>query len=316
MQTHIISGMENFGPRAFDQLKLRHLRLLIALAEQRHLGRAAEALAMTQPAASRLLAELEGRFGRPLFDRGRHGVRVLPAAAQVLRFARMVCAEEQLVRRALGTERERPGPLRVGTLPTVPPVVIEAVQRCKRERPTGDIRLHQGTLDALLPLLLDGELDVAVARYDPLLAQPPLAYRRLLDEPLSVMAAKAHPLARRREVAAEQLRGCPWVAPIRTSSLYPHFAELFQGLPLPEDVIECASPLAVRQLLYDGRRLGLLGKSALSPPSGDGLVRLRVALRSSPGPIGLYTVKGRLVPAESAAFQATLAQVVAARQAK
>ena len=298
--------MKSVAPPSFDPIKLRHLRFLLVLAEEGHLGRAAERMAMTQPAASRLLSELEHRFRAGLFDRGRHGMRPLPAAVPVLRFAGMVCAEEQLVRSQLAQAGDRPATLRVGTLPTTPPLVVEAVRRCKRERPHGDIALRHGTLDMLLPPLLNGELDVVVGRFDPMLVQRPLCYRKLVEEPLAVVASPAHALARRRRIAPAELRAQPWVAPIRTSSLFPYFAEIFAGLPLPDDLIECASPVAAHSLLQHGDRLGLLGLSALSQPWGQGLKQLSVPLRSPPGPLGIYTVEGRMVPTEAAAFRAAL----------
>lgn len=306
MQSNSGTGMKGASLSGLDQLKLRHLRFLIRLSELGNLGRAAEEMAMTQPAASRLLSEMEQRFGRPLFDRGRHGMRLLPAAAQVLRFAKMVCAEEQLVKSALSAESDRPAALRIGTLPTVPPLVIEAIHRYKQEKPTGDISLRQGTLDALLPPLLAGELDLVVGRFDPLLSQPPLQYEKLKDEPLEVVAGTKHPLLQQQHVGPEELRRYPWVTPVRTSSLYPHFAELFGGLPLPEDVIECASPLAVHAFLQDGLRLALLGASVLDQPVGSDLKRLPVTLRTSPGPLGMYRVKGRQVPTEVSLFSEAL----------
>ncbi|HUG26300.1 LysR substrate-binding domain-containing protein [Piscinibacter sp.] len=299
-------GMEREGPTGLDQLKLRHLRFLIRLSELGNLGRAAEEMAMTQSAASRLLSELEHRFGRPLFDRGRFGVRLVPAASTVLRFARMVCTEEQLVKSALSAENDRPAALRIGTLPTVPMFVVEAVRRYKTERPTGLISLRQGTLDLLLPPLLDGDLDLVVGRFDPLLSQPPLQYERLLEEPLAVVARARHPLVRQRQITPQDLCRYPWVSPMRSSSLYPHFAGLFGGLPLPEDIIECASPLAMREFLQGGPRLALVGASVLDRIAASELIRLPVSVQSPPGPLGVYEVTGRMVPAETALFRKAL----------
>lgn len=294
---------------SLDQLKLRHLRFLLLLAETGNLGRTAEQMAMTQPAASRLLSELEQRFRVALFDRSRHGMRPSPAATPVLRFAAMVGAEERLVLSQLAHGGLRPAALRLGTLPTVPNVVITAMQLCKRLRPGGDISLRQGTLDVLLPLLLQGQLDVVIGRFDPLHAQPPLHYEKLVDEPLVVVASPAHKLAHCERITPEALHAQPWVSPIRTSSLFPYFAEIFDGHSLPDDLIECASPVALHSLLQDGRRLGLLGLSALSQPWGQDLIRLSVRLRSPPGAFGAYTVDGRRVPVEVAAFREALKMV-------
>lgn len=294
--------MKNDPLSGLNQLKLRHLHFLVRLAELGNLGRTADEMAMSQPAASRLLSEMESRFGRALFDRSRQGVHLLPDAVQALRFAKMVCAEEHLVRSALSARNDRLAPLRIGALPTIPGLLIEAIRGYKQERPTGAISLRQGTLDVLLPPLLDGELDLVVGRFDPLLLQPPLQYERLVEEPLVVVASAQHPLVRQRQIGPHDLSRYPWVAPIRTSSLYPHFAELFGGLPLPQDIIECASPLALHAFLGDGLRLGLLGASVLGQPVVRELKRLPFVMRSSPGPLGLYRVTGRLVPAEVSLF--------------
>jgi DNA-binding transcriptional LysR family regulator len=301
-----MNAMDVEKPTGLDQLKLRHLRFLIVLAELGNMSRAADELSMTQSTASRLLTELEQRFGRSLFDRGRFGVRLKPAAASVLRFARMVCTEEELVRSALSVEGDRPAALRIGTLPTVPLFVVEAVRRYKEERPTGDVSLRQGTLDLLLPPLLEGDLDLVVGRFDPLLARPPLEYFRLRDEPLAIVAPANHPLRRTKKIGPPQLRRFPWVCPMRSSSLYPHFAALFSGLPLPEDIIECASPLAMREFLLGTNRLALVSAAVLKRISASELVRLPVRLDLSPGPLGTYEVGGRMVPTEVSAFRGLL----------
>lgn len=292
-----------------DQLKLRHLHFLIRLVELGNLGRAAEEMAMTQSAASRLLSEMEERFGRPLFDRGRHGMRLLPASAQVLRFAKMVCTEEQQVKEALATEGDRPAVVRIGVLPSIPAPVIRAVQQYKAENPSGVVSISQASLDALMPLLVTGELDLVVGRFDLQLLQPPLQYEKLMEVPLAVVAGSTHPLVQAKRVGPDNLIRFPWVAPVRTSTLYPHFAQLFAGLPLPVDVIESASPLAMHAFLQDGVRLGLMSASMLDQPLGRSLKRLKVTMRSTPGPLGLYQVKGRHIPNEVKRFREILFQI-------
>lgn len=291
-----------------DQLKLRHLHFLIRLVELGNLGRAAEEMAMTQSAASRLLFEMEERFGRPLFDRGRHGMRLLPEAAQVLRFAKMVCTEEQQVKESLSTVTGRPAVVRIGVLPSIPAPVIQAVQKYKTENPSGVVSISQASLDVLMPLLVTGELDLVVGRFDLQFLQPPLQYEKLMEVPLAVVAGSTHPLVRVKRVSPENLIKFPWVAPVRTSTLYPHFAQLFAGLPLPIDVIESASPLAMHAFLQDGLRLGLVSASMLDQPLGGNLKRLKVTMRSTPGPLGLYQVKGRFIPHEVNRFREILFQ--------
>ena len=75
-----------------SNLKLRHLQMLVALDQFRHLGRAAEFLSVTQPAVSKTLAEIESMFGLPLFERSTRGTEPTAAGASVVRFARSVLA--------------------------------------------------------------------------------------------------------------------------------------------------------------------------------------------------------------------------------
>jgi hypothetical protein len=109
-----------------------------------------------------------------------------------------------------------------------------------------------------------------------------------------------------RHPAHRPRRRYAWVSPVRSSSLYPHFASLFGGLPLPEGIIECASPLAMREFLREGTRLALVGASVLDRISASELERLPVELNSSPGPLGLYGVNGRMVSPEAALIRQAL----------
>ena len=76
-----------------SNLKLRHLQLLVALDDFRHLGRAAEFLSMTQPAVSKSLAEIERMFELDLFLRSTRGTEPTPYGTAVLRFARSVLSD-------------------------------------------------------------------------------------------------------------------------------------------------------------------------------------------------------------------------------
>lgn len=137
--------MKPYSATSFPNLKLRHLQFLLLLERNRHLGKAAAALQMSQPAASKLLAELERSIGAALFARGRTGVAPLPAAQPVLRFARVVLEEETLAVQAL---RSAPGAgvVRLGTLPTLPAFVLEGIRRSKSAAAVGRVVVRQDTV--------------------------------------------------------------------------------------------------------------------------------------------------------------------------
>lgn len=297
---HIMYDMKNPLTR-LREIKLRHLHFLVALADERHLGRAASAVHLTQPAATRTLRALEHTFGRPLFDRGRNGVKPLPGAEEVLRFARMACAEERLIARQLAVA-EAAAPVRLGCLPSVHSIVVEAVRACKKSGSVGRVTLREDTLDRLMPLLAEGEIDLVVGRYDPLLPGEVYSFDHLVDEPLSVVAGPAHPLLAKARISRRQLGQWPWLVPVRTSSLYPHFAALFEGLEPPRDQIECASALSTQAFIQDNLTLGLLSSSVAERLAASGMRRLAVRLNSVPGSLGIYRVRDRFVPDGPAAM--------------
>jgi len=81
-----------------SNIKLRHLQLVVALDEFRHLGRTAEFLSVTQPAVSKMLGEVESMLGLTLFDRSSRGSEPTASGHAIVRFARSVLAEYERTR--------------------------------------------------------------------------------------------------------------------------------------------------------------------------------------------------------------------------
>src|SRR5256885_2293682 len=110
-----------------SNLKLRHLQLLVALDQFRHLGRAAEFLAVTQPAVSKTLAEIERMLDMTLFERSTRGTEPTAAGVSMVRFARSVLAGFERTRDEMAAEARRPrgrtrgGALGVATPPPLAP---------------------------------------------------------------------------------------------------------------------------------------------------------------------------------------------------
>ena len=108
-----------------SNLKLRHLQMLVALDQFRHLGRAAEFLSVTQPAVSKTLAEIESMFGLPLFERSTRGTEPTAAGASVVRFARSVLAGFDRTRDEIAAEASGAiGRTSVGAMVAATPVLL------------------------------------------------------------------------------------------------------------------------------------------------------------------------------------------------
>jgi LysR family pca operon transcriptional activator len=175
------------------RIRLQHVRCLLATAQHGNMRAAAEALAITQPAVSKTIQELEDIVGQALLLRQRHGVVLTAAGEQFARHAREgVMALEQ----ALGSVAQVSGVLQLGVLPSLALEWIEQLLSAWRERePTGTVRIVTGRNAELLGQLQRGELDAVLGR----LAEPDrmldLRFEPLWAEPLVVAMNPAHPLA-------------------------------------------------------------------------------------------------------------------------
>jgi len=177
-----------------SNLKLRHLQLLVALDEFRHLGRASEFLSVTQPAVSKTLAEVERMFELQLFVRSTRGTEPTAYGATVVRFARAVLADYQRTRDELaavaagGTGRVSVGTMVVAT----PGLVVRSVQLLKQRSALTTVFLEEGDLTRLLPRLRVGELDLIVGRLEPGYAAPDLETEALYTERMCIVV-HSHP---------------------------------------------------------------------------------------------------------------------------
>src|SRR6478735_2808861 len=138
-----------------SNLKLRHLQLLVALDEFRHLGRVSEFLSITQPAVSKMLAEIERMFDLKLFTRSTRGTEPTPFGVTVVRFARSVLADYQRTRDEIdavasgGAGRTSVGAMVVAT----PSLLVKAIQQLKKQSALTTVMVEEGDLTRLLPRL-------------------------------------------------------------------------------------------------------------------------------------------------------------------
>ena len=163
-------------------LTLRQMRYFAALAEYRHFGRAADVCAVSQPALSMQVRELEAAFGAPLVERGARQVRLTGLGEEVTRrirdILRDVDALEDIGR--AGPDRLS-GRLRLGVIPTVAPYLLPALVADLTADHAGlDIRIRETMTPALLADLMAGKLDAAVLALP--VSEPELAETALFDE--------------------------------------------------------------------------------------------------------------------------------------
>jgi DNA-binding transcriptional LysR family regulator len=258
-------------------LKLRHLRLLVAIDDAGQLSRVARLMHVTQSALSKSLAEIERAIGEPLFERTGSGLVANPRGATLVRAARTVLAE--LDRAGGELESASSGPervLHVGAMPLSPLAFLaSALALLGRTDPALSVRVVEGQSEALLTQMVAGRLDlVAGARVRRTLPDGIDAVR-LHDDPLIVVAASGHPLAARGRATWDDCVDQAWVLPPAGHPTRRGFERALGRLGLrgPRRVTEALSSDVTLGLLRHGRALGLVPQRHARALSGPGLMR-------------------------------------------
>ena len=186
-------------------MNLRDLQYLVALAELRHFGKAADACFVSQPTLSMQIRKLEEELGVALFERAPRKVMPTPAGQDMAIRARRVLAEVEQMKEAARRRRDpEAGTLRLGVFPTLGPYLLPHVVPPLRERfPLLQLLLVEEKSDVLLERLRGGQLDAA------LLALPvndeQLHAQFMFEEPFVLAAPAQHPLAQRASLTMEAL---------------------------------------------------------------------------------------------------------------
>ncbi|CAB3849969.1 LysR substrate-binding domain-containing protein [Achromobacter aegrifaciens] len=248
--------------RAGTHLKRRHAELLVALDDERHLGRAAEGLHMSQPAASKALAQLEEQVGYALFERGTRGTLPTNAGMVMIRHARHSLGAAQRVAAELRAAEERGASLlRLGTLPSAAPhLAPQLIAHLLGLAPRLEVKLVEGALGELMDKLARDELDIVLGRLGSRLLPADCEVIRLHEEPILVVARPGHPLAASEALAAAELARWPWVLPLEATMMRERLDEAFvhAGAHAPVSSIQSNSLLATLALLAQDDRLAAL----------------------------------------------------------
>jgi LysR family transcriptional regulator, hydrogen peroxide-inducible genes activator len=190
-------------------LKLKDLRYLVAVADTRHFGRAAERCFVSQPTLSAQLKKLEDYLGVQLIERQPKRVTLTEAGAEIVARAReMLQASDAVLELARSHRDPLAGRLRVGFIPTIGPYLLPQVAPAARKAlPRLTLLLYEYRTESLLEKLRAGELDLGI------LALPVetdgLEARELFDEPFLVALPREHPFARRATLRVDDLAGEP-----------------------------------------------------------------------------------------------------------
>lgn len=244
------------------RLKTRQLLLLVALDEEGNIHRAAEVLAMTQPAASKLLKDLEDVLGVPLFERLPRGMRPTAYGEAMVRHARTALASlNQAHDEVQELKAGRFGQVSVGTI-TTPGIMLlpQAIARVKEAQPTLRVCLQVETSDVLMERMAQGRIDILVARLFAQHDKTALRFEALAEEPVVAMVRPGHPLLGVGRLTLRDLNGWGWIVPPEGSVLRHRFDLMFreESLEAPANLIESAALLFVTKMIAQGDMIGLV----------------------------------------------------------
>ncbi|MDL2185708.1 LysR family transcriptional regulator [Pseudomonas sp. ChxA] len=292
----------------FNRLRYKHLHMLVALSSSQNLHRASQSLNMSQPAATRMLREIEDMFACDLFERLPRGMRPTALGKELIRFAESAlsgldrCAEDLMARQQGGY-----GYLSIGTIMgAAPDLVMDSIAQIKTLNPQLRIRIMGDTSDQVIQLLEQGRIDLAIARRNAATDSEHYTFEPLGNERMLVVVHAGHPLAQREHLPlAELVSDWPWILQPQTSPARIGFDEALQhlALPRPADIIECSSVYSMQQLIQLTDAIMVLSESALRDYLKMGLVvALPVALEVQLEPFGMLLRKGHHISRELRLF--------------
>lgn len=255
------------GP-ALLRLRTRQLLLVARLGEELHLGRAAAGMGISQPAATRLLREMELLLGSTLFERGPRGMLPTASGQVLLRYARQVLNEFSATRRELAAlAAGLDGALRVGSVPSaMPQLVAPVLARFKAAHPRVAVAVTVATSDIIVPQLARGEADVVLGRVREAHDDAEFDAEPVLEEPQRVVLRRDHPLLATGTgagLALRELAAWPWVVQPPGSPQHGRFESMMReaGAQRRLDITETASTVATTALLEASDMLAVMPQS-------------------------------------------------------
>ena len=187
-------------------MTLTELKYIVAVAREKHFGRAAEACFVSQPTLSVAIKKLEDELEVKLFERSANEVSVTPLGEEIVRQAQSVLEQAAAIKEIAKRGKDPlAGPLRLGVIYTIGPYLLpDLVRQSIARTPQMPLMLQENFTVKLLEMLRTGEIDCAI------MAEPfpdtGLAIAPLYDEPFLAAVPSNHPLAEHKTVVAEELK--------------------------------------------------------------------------------------------------------------
>jgi DNA-binding transcriptional LysR family regulator len=282
------------------RLKTRQLLLLVALSEEGNIHRAAQVLNMTQPAASKLLKDLEDVLEVSLFERLPRGMRPTWYGETMIRHARAALATLNQAHDELQAAKNGQfGQVNIGSI-TAPALALlpPTVASVKQAHPNLHITIQIEPSNLLIERLNRGTLDILVGRLSPEHDQGALRYEVVTDEPVCAVARSGHPLFSVDKLAVKDMLEYGWIVAPAGSALRHRFDLMFQelNLPHPTNSVETSSLLFIGKMMQQSDMVSVMATDVARHYAGHGLFSiLPINLPCDMEPFGFITRRDRLL---------------------
>lgn len=303
-----------------QRIKFRHLQTFLEVARQRSVGKAADALAITQPAVTRTMRELEDILGVSLLEKDGRGIRVSHFGEVFLKHAGESLAAVQRGMDSLAQALKSEGPpVRIGTLPTASATIMpDAVAEFLAIGTGSQVTIVSGENRVLLNSLRLGELDLVVGR----LAAPEymtgLSFEPLYSEEVAIIVSPNHPLLARRNFTLGALANYTVLMPTKNSVIRPFVDRLLltNGIPELPNTVETVSDSFGRAFVTRHNAIWFISRGVVADELQSGrLAELEIDMGETRGAVGLTTPAAVEPSAALALMKQTIRNHVAARTA-
>ena len=296
---------------AETRLKLRQLRLLVAVGKHNSILHASRELGLSQPAATKMIKDLEIDFEIKLFERSNRGVVPTVYGEALIRHGKLIFAQVSSAAQELDDLTEgNSGRIAVGTLLAASSHLLPmAIEQTLRTRPQVAIEVFEGTNEDLMPSLRSGELDMVVGRLPVNRLRTELQQVWLFEEEVALVVGSQHPLAAQESISFDDLKAYGWIVPPAAITLRRHLDQYFvKNDPSysPSPQIESICYLTNVALLRNMPLIALMSEQIAAEGIALGnLVRLPIHLPFGSGPVGAtFRSEETLSPAAAALLAA------------
>jgi len=259
-------------------MKTRQIMLLVHLHEQRTVSRAAELVRITQPAASKMLADLEQSLGVKLFERHARGVEPTWYGEVLARHARAAMIEMEKAHDEIAARKSGlTGCVSIGTVANPGAQLIpQSIVRVKRSHPGIVIDIDLSFSRPLVTRLLDGRIDFVVGRIPDSENAAGLLFEPVADEPHVLVAAAQHPLRSHQKIDFADLADLGWIIQGEGGVLRGRLNAALhsKGLLQPHNIVETSSVSMTLALLQASDMVAVLPKLAILPFCKAGLTKI------------------------------------------